>query len=106
MRDGKCSDAKNCYTDLHIPWRITCNCCYCRKEWEKIEIRVNRDTSPYYDYYYVRNWEEYKTEYKTGLWEYCRKEGHDLGAARYRCFSVNDLLRNYKISMKGNYFFI
>ena len=76
------------------------------KEWEKIEIRVNRDTSPYYDYYYVRNWEEYKTEYKTGLWEYCRKEGHDLGAARYRCFSVNDLLRNYKISMKGNYFFI
>ena len=74
------------------------------KEWEKFEKQINS----HYRYYYphVVNYEEFILGYNTGLWEYCTNEEDDLGIKTTRCVSVNDELRRYESSMKGNYFFI
>ena len=74
------------------------------KEWEKFEKQINSN----YRYYYpnVVNYEEFILGYNTRLWEYCTNEEDDLGIQTSRCVSVNDELRRYESSMKGNYFFI
>lgn len=74
------------------------------KEWQKFKKSKNREFRMYYEYF--RNPEEFILGYKTGLWEYCKTEEDDRGAARTRCISVNDKLRKYEHSMKGNYFCI
>ena len=74
------------------------------KEWEKFEKQINSNYRYYYPY--VVNYEEFILGYNTGLWEYCTNEEDDLGIKTTRCVSVNDELRRYESSMKGNYFFI
>lgn len=74
------------------------------KEWQKIKKSKSREFSSYYEYYI--NPEEFILGYNTGLWEYCTTEEDDIGAARTRCISINDELRKYEHSTKGNYFCI
>ena len=91
------------------------------KEWQKFENSLNSfnyqhygysyyDYSSFYDYFDYSlgslAFLEKVKQLKIGLWEYCTKKTIERAKDTTTCESLNDLLRYFESSMKGNYFFI
>ena len=91
------------------------------KEWQKFENSLNNfnyqhygysyyDYSSFYDYFDYSlgslAFLEKVKQLKIGLWEYCTKKTIERAKDTTTCESLNDLLRYFESSMKGNYFFI
>lgn len=91
------------------------------KEWQKFENSLNSfnyqhygysyyDYSSFYDYFDYSlgslAFLEKVKQLKIGLWEYCTKKAIERTKDTTTCESLNDLLRYFESSMKGNYFFI
>ena len=91
------------------------------KEWQKFENSLNSfnyqhygysyyDYSSFYDYFDYSlgslAFSEKVKQLKIGLWEYCTKKTIERAKDTTTCESLNDLLRYFESSMKGNYFFI
>lgn len=91
------------------------------KEWQKFENSPNSfnyqhygysyyDYSSFYDYFDYSlgslAFLEKVKQLKIGLWEYCTKKTIERAKDTTTCESLNDLLRYFESSMKGNYFFI
>lgn len=91
------------------------------KEWQKFENSLNSfnyqhygysyyDYSSFYDYFDYSlgslAFLEKVKQLKIGLWEYCTKKTIERAKDTTTCESLNDLLRYFASSMKGNYFFI
>lgn len=91
------------------------------KEWQKFENSLNSfnyqhygysyyDYSSFYDYFDYSlgslAFSEKVKQLKIGLWEYCTKKKIERTKDTTTCESLNDLLRYFASSMKGNYFFI
>ena len=91
------------------------------KEWQKFENSLNSfnyqhygysyyDYSSFYEYFDYSlgslAFSEKVKQLKIGLWEYCTKKTIERTKDTTTCESLNDLLRYFASSMKGNYFFI